>query len=188
MTSARTKIPATGEYADLTAEAAAVLLGVSIPANPQALHSAYRGAVKRCHPDAGGSDEQFKAATAAYHLLLDRSWASAADATREDHPGLVVWARSRFSTALLILIGIARAFLVLAIPYLVGGLTTLAGLFWIPALAVIGWHLWLSTGRVWWKSRKEKSGKVEVGVADGDTGPVDVMTDERIDRFEKEGR
>lgn len=47
------------------------VLGVSRDADDAAIHSAYRKAVRRTHPDAGGSAGEFEAVQEAYEVLRD---------------------------------------------------------------------------------------------------------------------
>ncbi len=47
------------------------LLGVPPGASEQQIHAAYRAAVRRTHPDAGGSAAAFEDVQAAYELLRD---------------------------------------------------------------------------------------------------------------------
>jgi curved DNA-binding protein CbpA len=47
------------------------VLGVSRDADDAAIHAAYRAAVRRTHPDAGGSADDFEAVQEAYEKLRD---------------------------------------------------------------------------------------------------------------------
>lgn len=55
-----------------------VVLGVARDADQATIHTAYRDAVRRTHPDAGGSAAAFEAVQEAYDLLRDparrRTW------------------------------------------------------------------------------------------------------------------
>ncbi len=67
----RMQAPRAGAVA---AEAAARrLLGVGPDAGADTIQAAWRAAIARAHPDAGGSDEAARAVTAARDLLLARS-------------------------------------------------------------------------------------------------------------------
>jgi curved DNA-binding protein CbpA len=57
-----------------------VVLGVPRNADEAAIHSAYRKAVARTHPDVGGSVADFEAVQDAYETLRDRSRRGAMDA------------------------------------------------------------------------------------------------------------
>ena len=47
------------------------VLGLPRTADDAQIHKAYRGAVRRTHPDAGGSSAAFEAVQAAYETLRD---------------------------------------------------------------------------------------------------------------------
>lgn len=53
--------------------AALSLLGLSPGAPERAIESAFRKAARRCHPDAGGDPEKFRALVGARNLLLGRN-------------------------------------------------------------------------------------------------------------------
>lgn len=58
------------------------VLGVAKDADQAAIHDAYRTAVRRAHPDAGGSAAAFEAVQEAYELLGDPARRRAWDAQR----------------------------------------------------------------------------------------------------------
>ena len=62
------------------------VLGVARGATDAAIHAAYRGAVRRTHPDAGGSAAEFEAVQEAYEVLRDparrRAWDARSGAAR----------------------------------------------------------------------------------------------------------
>lgn len=58
------------------------VLGVAQGADQAAIHDAYRAAVRRAHPDAGGSAAAFEAVQEAYELLGDSARRRAWDAQR----------------------------------------------------------------------------------------------------------
>ena len=62
------------------------LLGVAHGASDAAIHAAYRAAVRRTHPDAGGSSEQFERVQEAYELLRDPDSRRRWDTTRAAPP------------------------------------------------------------------------------------------------------
>ena len=65
MTATRSELPPV-----TTPEQAAQVLGVALTADPQVMTSAYRAAVRRVHPDAGGTAAEFDHVRSAYELLL----------------------------------------------------------------------------------------------------------------------
>jgi curved DNA-binding protein CbpA len=56
------------------------VLGVPRGASEAEIHAAYRAAVRRTHPDAGGSSAAFEAVQDAYEVLRDPARRTAADA------------------------------------------------------------------------------------------------------------
>jgi curved DNA-binding protein CbpA len=58
------------------------VLGVKPGATDAEIHAAYRTAVRRTHPDAGGSAAAFDAVQQAYELLRDPATRARADATQ----------------------------------------------------------------------------------------------------------
>jgi curved DNA-binding protein CbpA len=66
------------------------VLGVARGASDAEIHAAYRAAVRRAHPDAGGSAGEFEAVQRAYELLRERHPRARAQATappRASRPG-----------------------------------------------------------------------------------------------------
>jgi curved DNA-binding protein CbpA len=66
------------------------VLGVPRGAGEAEIHAAYRAAVRRTHPDAGGSSAAFEAVQQAYEVLRQRPRRAAGDATathRQARPG-----------------------------------------------------------------------------------------------------
>lgn len=62
------------------------VLGLSRGASTDDVKQAYRARVKRCHPDHGGSDDEFRQLQAAYELLLDPAARARYDAATGDAP------------------------------------------------------------------------------------------------------
>lgn len=60
------------------------VLGVDAWADPATIKAAYLAAAKRCHPDRGGSDEEFLAVQAAWEVLGDPIRKSRYDATGDE--------------------------------------------------------------------------------------------------------
>lgn len=171
-------------------EQAAAVLGVSMTADAQVIHQAYRAAAKRAHPDVGGSAAQFAHIRSAYELLLWQRSQQAQPVQVQVRAGAVVWARSRFRpwpvVAAVVAGGVllgtaamwasAEAFHValgLAIVLLVRALYIAAGR---PPVSVQWW-------RQQWKTRRRLRDPGE-----WDTQPIPVMTDERIRQYEQTGR
>jgi len=169
-------------------EQATAVLGVSMTADAQVIHQAYRAAAKRAHPDVGGSAAQFAHIRSAYELLL---WQRSQQAQPvQVQAGPVVWARSRFQPWPVVaavaaggvllgtaaMWGSASAFHValgLAVVLLVRALYIAAGR---PPVSVQYW-------RQRWADRRSRRQFEE-----WDTQPIPVMTDERIRQYEQTGR
>jgi curved DNA-binding protein CbpA len=68
-----------------------VVLGVSRGADEAEIHAAYRGAVRRTHPDAGGSSAAFEDVQEAYEVLRDparrAAWDRGSPGTRAQPAG-----------------------------------------------------------------------------------------------------
>ena len=62
------------------------VLGVARGADEAQIHAAYRDAVRRTHPDAGGSAEAFEAVQEAYEALRDPARRRAWEAPRPPRP------------------------------------------------------------------------------------------------------
>lgn len=58
------------------------VLGILVDADAAAIHAAYRRAVRRAHPDVGGTAAQFEAVQEAYETLRDPAQRRAYDAAR----------------------------------------------------------------------------------------------------------
>lgn len=72
----------------MTTEQARRILGVAASVDAAALRSAFNAAVKRAHPDGGGSDEALRACVDAYHFLDGRIGFAEEDTTFDSRPGL----------------------------------------------------------------------------------------------------
>jgi|SRR5690606_9612288 len=171
-------------------EQAAAVLGVSMTADVQAIHQAYRAAARRAHPDVGGTAERFAHIRSAYELLLwQRRPEASSTAAVVVRPGAAVWVRARLrGTTVAIAVVQAAGLITAALTWGTPALTWLAvGL----ALVLVTTALWSSTGRppvsvgYWrqrWVDRRSRRQFEE-----WDTQPIPVMTDERIRQYEQTG-
>lgn len=171
-------------------EQAAAVLGVSMAADAQVIHQAYRAAARQAHPDVGGSAVSFHRVRSAYELLLWHSRAEASATAVVVRPGAAVWVRARLrGTTVAIAVVQAAGLITAALAWGVPALTWLAvGL----ALVLVTTALWSSTGRPpvnvkYWRQRwVDRRGRRQF--EEWDTQPIPVMTDERIRQYEQTGR
>ncbi|WP_226351235.1 J domain-containing protein [Pseudonocardia sp. ICBG601] len=185
--SGQRKVPKKDDYQEPSLDKAARLLGVSPAASPQVLHAAYREKAKVHHPDSGGDEDQFKALHEAYKLLLEQGWSAPAESLPEQSDtGPVVWVRSRVPF-LLFVVGLGQAFLVLLVPFGIG-VASLASSFLLTSVLVVCWYLWVGSGRPTRRSVQKKIGEARGGGdRESSTDPLDAMTAERVERFERDG-
>lgn len=184
---------------------AAQILGVAPEAEEKAVKRAYHQAVRTAHPDAGGSGMALRQVTAAAEVLLDRAstnWVQSADglpaaasnpaasaSPREEvqrPAGPVAWVRSVVQLRLMAWVFVWSA---LAVAAASAGFSVVA----MPmALALAGMMLakaaYGAFGRPQWQHLMARR---HASVDDGTewpTGPIPVMTDERMRQYERTGR
>jgi len=172
-------------------EQAARILGVALTADPSALRTAFRVAARQAHPDAGGSATQFAHVRSAYELLL---WQRQQDAQGTElpvrvHRGVVVWVRQGKPRPVVMALLQAGA--------LVGTALTLGGALLVSTAGALAMMLlvrafYIAAGLppaspTWWRQQWDRRRQVR-HVEDWPTGPIPVMTEERIRQYERTGR
>ncbi len=136
---------------------AAAILGVAPSASPEVVRSAWRAAVRREHPDAGGDPDRFAVVTAAYELLQeaqaqDRAqdwvWAvPASSAVPAPAQAPVVTRPGPGPAAVLIATGVAEAGVLVGGAVVVGVAPVATVMVAITGAVLVGRYVYLALGR-----------------------------------------
>ncbi len=133
---------------------AAAILGVAPGAPAEVVRSAWRAAVRREHPDAGGDPDRFAVVTAAYELLQEaqaqdraQDWVWAVPTTVPGPvPAPVVTRPGPGPAALLIATGVAEAGVLVGGAVVVGVAPVATVMVAITGAVLVGRYVYLALG------------------------------------------